>query len=276
MDETPPIPTRIALPVFRLGDESAVPQVQRIVAEETPLAVEIDGEPYAVMMVTPGDLEDFAVGFVLSERLINGPGDIARIDVREGRVAQGARALAVDIRLEAPASERVAQRRRAMPGQSGCGLCGIMTLEEALPNLAAFSSCSSIAPSAIARALSALPQRQELNISTGATHAAAFCTQAGEIVALREDVGRHNAFDKIIGHLARTDTNPASGFALLTSRCSYELVQKAVLAGIPLLVTISAPTALAVQIARDAQLTLVALARADAMLVFNDPFGIFG
>lgn len=187
-----------------------------------------------------------------------------------------ARALAVDIRLEAPASERVAQRRRAMPGQSGCGLCGIMTLEEALPNLAAFSSCSSIAPSAIARALSALPQRQELNISTGATHAAAFCTQAGEIVALREDVGRHNAFDKIIGHLARTDTNPASGFALLTSRCSYELVQKAVLAGIPLLVTISAPTALAVQIARDAQLTLVALARADAMLVFNDPFGIFG
>jgi FdhD protein len=125
---------------------------------------------------------------------------------------------------------------------------------------------------ALFEALAALPGRQVLNQRTGAVHAASFCGADGEILAVREDVGRHNAFDKVIGHLAREALDPASGFALLTSRCSYELVQKSVLARISVLATISAPTELAVSIAREANLTLVALARGDSVLLFNDPF----
>ena len=147
-----------------------------------------------------------------------------------------------------------------------------MTIEEALPELDPIPACPEIAPSALFAALSALPERQVLNRETGAVHAAAFCAADGKILAVREDVGRHNAFDKIVGHLARQHADPSQGFALLTSRCSYELVQKAVLARIPLLAAISAPTELATAIAQKAKLTLVALARRDSLLVFNDPY----
>jgi len=142
-----------------------------------------------------------------------------------------------------------------------------------LPELEPIRACPKIPSSAIFKALEALRDRQALNAQTGAVHGAAFCRADGEIVAVREDVGRHNAFDKIIGHLLREGIDPSGGFALLTSRCSYELVQKAVLARIPLLATISAPTELAVKIAKETKLTLVALARSDSVLLFNDPFG---
>jgi FdhD protein len=166
----------------------------------------------------------------------------------------------------------LAERRRALPGQSGCGICGISTIEEALPQLPLLSSAPRLSREAVFAALNGLPELQVLNRATGAVHAAAFCRSDGTISAVREDVGRHNAFDKLIGHLARGHQDLSAGFALLTSRCSYELVQKAVLAGIAALVTVSAPTELAVEIARASKLTLIALARRDSFLAFNDPF----
>lgn len=255
--------------VMRVAPDQAV-LASRQLANEVPVAIEFNGEVYAVMMLTPSDLEDFAVGFALSERIITGAGEIARIDVREGT-----RGIGVDIRLEKEHSARLAERRRSLPGQSGCGICGLTSIEEALPQLAKVSAPPPVSTAALFGALQALPARQTLNRETGAVHAASFCSANGEIMAVREDVGRHNAFDKVTGYLARSGTDPSGGFALLTSRCSYELVQKAVLARIPMLVTISAPTELAVSIAKEADLTLVALARSDSVLVFNDPFFVF-
>ena len=255
--------TRIA-PTAREGGN-------RTLANEVPVALEYDGQPYAVMMLTPADLEDFAVGFSLTERLVERAADIARVDIRSAE-----KGIAIDVRLEQPASARLAGRRRALVGQSGCGICGIQTLDEAIPKLPPLAGAPPVAARALFEALSRLVSHQPLNEATGAVHAAAFCQSDGHIVVVREDVGRHNALDKLIGHLARNGTDAADGFALLTSRCSYELVQKAVIARIPVLVTISAPTELAVAIARDAKLTLIALARPDSMLVFNDPFGAVG
>lgn len=256
-----------AHPVARItpGGESLAQN--REIANEVPVAIEFDGAPYAVMMVTPADLEDFAVGFALSERIVAEANEIARIDIR-----YGARGIGIDLRLHQERSTRLAERRRALPGQSGCGLCGISTIEEALPELAPLSGAPRVMPAAIFAALNALSANQTLNRATGAVHAAAFCRVDGTISALREDVGRHNAFDKVIGHLARRKESSGEGFALLTSRCSYELVQKAILARIGALITVSAPTELAVQIAKKSHLTLIALARKDAFLVFNDPF----
>jgi FdhD protein len=254
--------------VVRIAPDAAA-AATRTLANEVAVAMEFDGQPYAVMMLTPGDFEDFAVGFARSERIVEKASDIARIDVR-----QGTRGIAVDIRLEKEHSQRLIERRRAIPGQSGCGICGLTTIEEALPELPPLTRAPKVAPAALFAALAALPSHQTLNRATGAVHAAAFCKPDGAILAVREDVGRHNAFDKVIGHLARRGIDPASGFALLTSRCSFELAQKAVIARIPLLVTISAPTELAVSIARDTKLTLVALARGDSVLLFNDPFSV--
>ncbi len=277
-DNASEAPVTASLSALRLplsSPQASSAEIARVAASETPLAVEIDGSPYAVMMVTPSDLEDFAVGFALAERLIESPSDIARIDVRDAQIRQGRAAVAVDVRLEEGVANRAGERGRSLPGQSGCGLCGIMMLEDALPDLDHFESCPRFTREAIAKALAQIGPRQALNEATAAVHAAAFCAADGSIIALREDVGRHNAFDKVVGHLAREEIEPSNGFALLTSRCSYELAQKAVLARIPMLVTISAPTELAVSIAKETNLTLVALARPDAALVFNDPFGIF-
>jgi FdhD protein len=253
--------------VVRIAPGESAPGM-RMLANEAPIALEFDGTPYAVMMATPADLEDFAVGFAFAERIIANPSDIARIDVR-----YGSRGIGIDVRLEKEHSQRLIERRRAIPGQSGCGICGLTTIEEALPELPPLTAAPKVTPKALFAALDALPARQTLNKATGAVHAAAFCRPDGTPLVVREDVGRHNAFDKVIGHLMREGIDPSSGFALLTSRCSYELVQKAVLARIPLLVAISAPTELAVSIAREAKLTLVALARRDAVLLFNDPYG---
>jgi FdhD protein len=250
----------------RIAPDGSVPGA-RVLANEMPAAMEFDGTPYAVMMVSPSDLEDFAVGFAYSERIVSSPADIARIDIRHG-----ARGIGIDVRLEREHSQRLIERRRAIAGASGCGICGLTTIEEALPELEPIKACPTIPSSAIFDSLAALRHHQTLNEQTGAVHAAAFCRTDGEIISVREDVGRHNAFDKIIGHLLREGIDPRNGFALLTSRCSFELVQKAVLARIPLLATISAPTELAVKIATEAKLTLVALARSDSVLLFNDPY----
>ena len=262
-------PQTVTAPVLRLGRESTEAG-SRVLANEVPVSVAFSGEPHAVMMMTPDHLEDFVVGFSLTERIVPRPEDILLIELQT--LSEG-----IVVNVEIPPEHRGALegRRRALPGRSGCGMCGIADLEQALPVLAPLSGCPRIGREAVFAALDGLEPWQSLNKATGAVHAAAFCRSDGDIVAVREDVGRHNALDKLIGHLVRTRVERSEGFVLLTSRCSYELVQKTVMARIPLLATISAPTALAVEIAQESKLTLLALARQDSMLCLSDPFGVF-
>lgn len=227
----------------------------RTLAEEVPVAIEVNGIGYAVMMATPADLEDFAFGFLQSERLGR------PIDVETHRAEQGhiVRATVAD-------GEAVIERVRHRTTDSACGLCGIDNLEAALRPLPRVAAEAEAEPEAIFRAASALRDWQPLNGRTGAVHAAALCAADGGIRLAREDVGRHNAFDKLLGAMARQGLDWDGGFALLSARCSYELVEKAALAGCPLLATISAPTALAAERARAAGVTLAALVRDDSLL----------
>jgi FdhD protein len=243
---------------------------QRTLPVEVPVAVEYNGIGYAVMMATPTDLDDFAVGFSLSERLVKTADDIVEveaIDQGEGWVLR--------ITLAPDRLEPVIERARQRVSESSCGLCGLDSLEQVLRPLPSITARPAAQPDALFRSLAALRDHQPLSEATGAVHGAAFCDNDGTIRLVREDVGRHNALDKLIGALARAATDPATGFFLLTARCSYELVEKTITSGCPLLVTISAPTTLAADRARSHALTLVALARADAMLVVSDPWGWF-
>lgn len=246
--------------------QTANPGVRRVPAE-VPIAVECNGIGYAVMMATPDALEDFATGFLLTEGLAT-PEQVLDIDVHAIPGGMIVRATLPPDRLEP-----VLARARRRVSESSCGLCGIESIEEVLRPLPPVTTRIATSRAAIHKALAALDAHQPLAAATGAVHAAAFCTPDGAILCVREDVGRHNALDKLIGALARQGLSPGNGFFLLTSRCSYELVEKTVRADCPLLVTISAPTSLAVDRARDAGLVLVALARRDSMLVLNDPQG---
>jgi FdhD protein len=243
---------------------------RRAIAIEMPIAISLFGIGYAVMMATPRDLEDFAFGFAMSERLIDRAGDIVSVDLREAEAGW-----LLGIELVPERREAVFERVRHRVSDSSCGLCGIENLAQALRPLPRVATPPAVKASALFAAIASLREDQPLNAETGAVHGAAHCDQNGTILAVREDVGRHNAFDKLIGHGLRSGLDLTAGFALLTSRCSYELVEKAALAGIPLLVTVSAPTSLAVERAREAGLTLVALARPDAMLVMSDPYALF-
>lgn len=229
--------------------------IQRAVAEETPIAIELNGIAYAVMMATPDDLEDFATGFVQAERL----GRV--IDVSTHTSGPG-----IVLRITTDQPDRIAERVRHRIAESSCGLCGIEKLEQALRPLPPVSARSDAEPAAIFRALDALSERQPRNKATGTLHAAALCAADGSIRLVREDVGRHNALDKLIGAMARADMGWDGGFALLTARCSYELVEKAVLGGCPMLVTVSMATGLAIERAASAGLRLIVLARPDSML----------
>ncbi len=234
----------------------------RPLAIEAPIAIEYNGLGYAVMMATPIDLHDFAVGFSLSEKVIATPGDIIDIDVFE--TANG---WFVRVQVEPCRMEPIFERARQRVSEGSCGLCGLENLEQVMRPLAAIKAPVAANGAAIFAALGNLEGRQPLNRATGAAHGAAFCTNAGDVTLVREDVGRHNALDKLIGALARQGIDPASGFFLLTARCSYELVEKTIIAGCPLLVTISAPTTLAVERAKAHGLTLVGLARPDTILL---------
>ena len=243
----------------------------REIASEVPVAISVCGFGYAVMMATPADLEDFAWGFARCERLIDNPGQVESVSLRHED-----RGILLDIWLAEECRERVVERVRHRVGESSCGLCGVENLDQALRPLPTVGAPSGIEPGAVFAALAALGAHQPLNAATGAVHAAAFADRHGAILAAREDVGRHNAFDKLIGHGLRQGLATREGFALLTSRCSFELVEKAALAGVRLLVTISAPTALAIERAQSCGLTLIALARSDEMLIAADPHGVFG
>lgn len=237
----------------------------RALAVEAPVAIEFDGLGYAVMMMTPGDLADFAYGFARAERLIDGAGDVLGIDAHET-----ARGTVLRVGLAARCRPRVVERVRHRVSESSCGLCGIENLEQALRPLPRLAPAAPAPMAAVFAALDALRTHQPLNRLTGAAHAAALVAADGTIRLVREDVGRHNAFDKLAGAMLRAGLGWGGGFALLSARCSYELVEKAVLAGCPMLVTVSAPTSLAVARAREAGLRLVALARPDAVLEMAD------
>jgi len=250
----------------RLTPDGATQPIDRALAQEVPVAIELSGIGYAVLMATPADIDDLVLGFALAERLIE-PGDGAfAVDVHETPQGLVARATLPPERVE-----RLLNRVRHRASDSSCGLCGIENLEQAIRPLPRVTTTTRADRTAIFRALDALRAHQPLNAATGAAHAAALVDADGTIRLAREDVGRHNAFDKLIGAMARTGADWDGGFALLSSRCSYELVEKAALADCPLLVTISAPTRLAAERAASAGLPLIVLARSDSLLARGLP-----
>jgi FdhD protein len=238
----------------------------RQIPEETALALTYNGGSYAVMMGTPQNLRDFAVGFSLSEGIVGSPDEIETLDIVG--LDDG-----IELRmwLASSQAERINERRRRIAGPTGCGICGIDSIAEAIRPAAFVAKGRSFSPREIMAAMAAIAPLQAINIETRAVHAAAFWTQARGIVALREDVGRHNALDKLAGAVAQQRIAVGDGMVLLTSRVSVEMVQKAAAMGAPLMVAVSAPTALAVRMADAAGITLAAIARSDGFEIFTHP-----
>jgi len=255
-----------ALPIEGLQVSGGVASpVVRATPEETPVALVHDGGTSAVMMATPADIEDLAIGFSLTEGVVDTLGEIRRLEVVEAELGIEARMWLLGDR-----SARLAARRRRMAGPTGCGLCGVDSLEEAARPLPPVLRDLRLTAAEIHAALAAMTQAQALGAATRATHAAAWWSPTAGLALVREDVGRHNALDKLAGALARAaaPSRPA-GAVFLTSRVSIEMVQKAVMIGAEAIVAVSAPTALAVRQARAAGLTLIGVARDDAFTVFS-------
>jgi FdhD protein len=246
--------------------ESGLSLGSRSIPEETAVALTYNSGTHAVMMATPQDLEDFAVGFSLSEGVISSAADIESLDIVP--LDEG-----VELRmwLRKPKADRLRERRRHIAGPTGCGLCGIDSIAEAMRPAAVVGHGRQFSPEQIMVAMQNVPSHQKLNIETRAVHAAAFWHFTRGIVALREDVGRHNALDKLAGALARASMVASEGIILLTSRVSVEMVQKSAAIGAPVMVSVSAPTALAVCMAERAGITLAAIARGDGFEVFTHP-----
>lgn len=267
LPDRPPAAGWVTRPVLRV-ERGVQTQDDDRLAEEVPVAMHIDGEPFAVMMATPHDLEDFARGFALTEGKVASIDDIVSIAIHD--VLEG---VTVDVGTlgHDPAAERDDRRPRGLPGRSGCGICGSRELEDVVRHPPPVAAGPSIAPAAIEHALATLRASQPINAFTGSVHAAAWALPDGTLLSVREDVGRHNALDKLIGALlaARIDTN--HGFVVLTSRASYEMVTKAAIAHMPIVVAISAPTALAVHLAADCGVTLVGFARPGRFNVYTRP-----
>jgi FdhD protein len=238
----------------------------RSVPEETAVALTYNGGTYAVMMATPRDMEDFAIGFSLSEGVITSSSDIDSLDVV--RLVDG-----VELRmwLRKPRAARLKERRRHIAGPAGRGLCSIESIAEAMRPTAVVGRSRQFTPKQIMAAMESLPSRQKLNIETRAVHAATFWNLTSGIAALREDVGRHNALDKLSGAMARAAIVASEGMVLLTSRVSVEMVQKSATIAAPVIVSVAAPTALVVRMADAAGITLAAIARADGFEVFTHP-----
>ena len=241
----------------------------RQIPEETALALTYNGGTYAVMMGTPRDLRDFAIGFSLSEGVVQSANEIASLDIIE--LDDG---IELRLWLAPEKATLLSDRRRRIAGPTGCGICGVDSIGEAVRPAAIVPHGGSFSPREIMAAMAALAPLQEINIETRAVHAAAFWTPAQGIVALREDVGRHNALDKLSGAIAQEPVSASDGIILLSSRVSVEMVQKAAAMGAPLMVAVSGPTALAVRMAEAAGITLCAIARADGFEIFTHPWRI--
>ena len=248
---------------LRLAADESV-ELRETLAEETPVALLYNGVPHVVMMATPADLEDFAVGFSLTEGIV---GSASQIEVIE--VLQRERGLAVHLAIPSARFEALQERRRSLVGRTGCGLCGAEALESAVRAVRQGAAAVRVSRDALSAAFARLAAMQPLNDECGALHAAAAMIGGGLLV--REDVGRHNALDKVVGALARGGLRADA--LLVTSRASYELVHKTAEAGVPLLAAVSAPTAYAVRLAREAGLTLVAFAREGRMTVYAGAVG---
>jgi FdhD protein len=238
----------------------------RAIPEETALALTYNGGTYAVMMGTPKDLNDFAIGFSLGEGIIRSPDDIETVDIVD---CDGG----IELRmwLTQDRSNLLSERRRHITGPTGCGLCGIESIAEAVRPAGIVAQGQSFSPEAIMTAMQSIQTLQSINIETRAVHAAGFWTPSLGIVTLREDVGRHNALDKLAGAVAQRKLVVSTGLVLLTSRISVEMVQKAAAMGVPVVVAVSSPTALAVRTADAAGITLVGIARADGFEIFTHP-----
>jgi FdhD protein len=257
-------------PVIRLPRMSVAQDAcatgERVVPEETPIALTYNGSTHAVMMASPSDLEDFALGFSLSEGVISGLADLLSMEIVEHDLGCEIRMWLSD---RCGGSYQI--RRRALAGPVGCGLCGVESLAEATRPVELVTGSLRLQPGAIKAAMADLSEAQRLNREARAIHAAAFWRPEEGVIAIREDVGRHNALDKLAGALARASESCSGGIVLLTSRVSVEMVQKTARMGAPILVAISAPTALAVRVAESCGITLVAVARGDAFEVFTHP-----
>ena len=243
------------------GDTETVWQVP----EEVPLALQFNSQNYAVMMGTPADFEDFAVGFAIAEGLVAKASDITGVLVLPTQ--QG---FAIDLSVPEEKIDRARMAKRSLEGRTGCGLCGIEDMKDAIRMPGRALPDVPLSPQAVARAYEQLPFHQPMSRVNRTVHAAAWCSVDGEILLSREDVGRHNALDKLIGALSRAGTDLGQGFVLMSSRCSFELVQKCAIAGVGALATVSAPTALALSLARQADLKLAALASRGVMIFDKD------
>ena len=240
-----------------------------LIAEEKPVALVYHDVPHVVMLATPADLEDYAFGFTLSEGLVERADEIRGVEVVQSEASAD-----VKISVAWERFTQLLQRRRNLAGRTGCGLCGAETAEDAIRECPAVPPGVTITAAELHGARAQLSGRQPINARTGSVHAAAWVVPGEGIKVVREDVGRHNALDKTIGALARAKTDFATGYMLITSRASYEMVQKCATVGIPLLVALSAPTAFAVRLAQRTGLTLIAFARADQHVVYAHPHRI--
>lgn len=252
-------------PTVRWDDGIRTEQAERIV-EETPVAIVYNRIPHVVMMATPADLEDFALGFSLTEELIQSADDLEHIEVM--RYSRG-------VEIQATVAQRcaagIAERTRRLTGRTGCGICGADGVDAVLKQIHPVAHGGPIAVGAVQRAFEALAANQPLNSASGAVHAAGWARSDGELLLMREDVGRHNALDKLVGAAVAAKVDPSAGFAVVTSRASFEMVQKAAVLGAPLLAAISGPTGLAVRVAQQSGLTLVGFARGTRLTVYAHP-----
>jgi formate dehydrogenase accessory protein FdhD len=255
----------LRVPARQWKDGSFEARTEQVV-EETPVVIVYNNIPHVVMMATPRDLEDFAVGFSVTEELIRSPADLEAIQIV--KYSQGIE-LQTTVAQECEAV--IAARTRRLTGRTGCGICGSDSIEAVLKTLHQVRPGPAVPARAIERALQSLAEHQELNAASGAVHAAAWASTDGAILHAREDVGRHNALDKLIGALLRAGETPEAGFMVVTSRASFEMAQKATVFGAGLLAAISGPTGLAVRVAEQAGLTLVGFARRGRMTVYTHP-----
>jgi FdhD protein len=275
--DTPLMPAGVAAAAVARWRDGQATHDDDLLACEVPVALVFNGISHAVMLASPDDLEDFALGFALSEGLLQAPAEFYGAETHT--VPEG---IELHIDVAAACEMRLRERRRTLAGRTGCGLCGTDSLQQ-LRRTAPPVPAVHVAPSAIARAQRQLRRHQALQQLTGATHAAAWCGADGTLHCVREDVGRHNALDKLVGALQfagqaprwNGDT-PADGFVCITSRASYEMVQKAAMLGSGVLAAVSAPTALAVATARDANLALAGFVRGDDLVAytFAERFGL--
>ena len=263
-DEAPAL-TSAEVPVQR-WKRGELTSTTDFVTEEVPVALVYHGVPHVVMLASPADLEDYAVGFTVSEGLVGDPREIQSVEVEHG-----AESIEVRIGIAGERFSELLRRRRNLTGRSGCGLCGAETVEEAIRPPVQVAKGPTVTSADLHAALIQLESLQPINARTGSIHAVAWVVPGKGIQLVREDVGRHNALDKVIGALVRAGTDVTAGYAVITSRASFEMVQKAAAAGITFMVAVSAPTAMAIRMAEQAGLTLVGFARRDQHVVYAHP-----